>query len=71
MDLVIAAFYFGMLVPWQEYPILVGPYGSLDECQSVREFLDRREYETDICSIMTYPQEGSVYLEVGFLPNEN
>ena len=70
MDLRIVAFYFSMLVNWQEHPLLVGPYENLDECQSVREFLDRRSYETSDCAYMTYPQE-SIYLEVGYLPYED
>lgn len=64
----IVAFYFGMLVAGQEWPVMVGPYETWEECASVREFLDRRGYETDTCSLLPYPQEESQYLEVGHLP---
>lgn len=65
----LVAFYFSILVSWQEYPVVIGPYTTWDECSLVREFLDRRQYETDSCAIMSIPQE-SIYLEVGYLPVE-
>lgn len=66
----LVAYYFSLIVSWQSYPLLVGPYSSWDDCASVREFVDRRGYETDGCSTLPLPQE-SIYLEVGYLPKEN
>ena len=65
----LVAFYFSMMVPDRAYPLLVGPYVEWDECASVREWLDRRGYETDSCLLMPFPQE-AVKLEVLELPHE-
>lgn len=67
MTVAIVAFFFGVLVSGQEHPVLVGPYETWEECASVREFLDRREYETDICAVLPLPQE-SQRLQVGDVP---
>jgi len=66
---ILVAFYFSMMVPDRAYPLLVGPYTEWDECASVREWLDRRGYETDSCLLMPFPQE-AVKLEVLELPHE-
>lgn len=68
MTFKIIAFYFSLLVNWQDNPLVIGPYETLEECMSVREFVDRRGYETDYCSQLPYPQDGSMLLEVGFIP---
>ena len=68
MIVILAAFYFGMLIDTQDWPVVVGPYEVWEECASVREYLDRRGYETDGCYLMPYPQE-SVYLSVGDIPH--
>lgn len=66
----LVAYYFSLIVSWQDYPILVGEYNTWSDCASVREFLDRRGYETGDCSLLPLPQE-SIHLEVGYLPYEN
>lgn len=65
----LVAFYFSVMVPGMEYPLLIGPYADWSECASVREWLDRRGYETDSCLLMPFPQE-SQELQVFFLPLE-
>lgn len=65
---IIVAFYFSIMVTGQEWPVVVGPYESWGDCASVREFLDRRGYETDSCSMLPFPQEKSQYLNVGGIP---
>lgn len=47
--------------------MLIGPYADWSDCASVREWLDRRGYETDSCLLMPFPQE-AVQLEVLELP---
>lgn len=67
MTLAIVAFFFSVMVSGQEYPVVVGPYETWEDCASVREFLDRRGYETDRCAVLPLPQD-SQYLHVGDLP---
>lgn len=67
--MILVAYYFGLLVYWQEWPILAGPYEEWAACASVREYLDRREYLTDSCSLLPYPQDSQV-IHVGGLPQE-
>jgi len=67
----LVAFYFMCLIPSQDHPVVVGPYRTWDDCASVREFLDRRGYETGGCSVMPFPQDDSVELNVGDLPRES
>lgn len=67
MIFMLVAFYFSVLIEAQEWPIVVGPYEEWEECASVREYLDRRGYETDGCYLMPYPQD-SIYLSVGDIP---
>ena len=67
--MILAAYYFGLLVAWQEWPILAGPYEEWVACASVREYLDRRGYLTDSCALLPYPQESQV-IQVGGLPQE-
>lgn len=62
------ALYFSVLIPEQEWPLLIGPYETWPECASVREFLDHRGYETAGCTAMPYPQEDAFLLRVGDLP---
>lgn len=61
MDLPITAFYFSLLLMMQQVetdvPILVGPYDEWEQCESVREYLDRRGYETDDCTLLPVDQE--------------
>ena len=54
----------------QNYPVMLGPYESWEECTKVREWLDGRAYETDNCETFPYPQVGSQMLVVPYLPNE-
>ena len=63
----LVAFYFSVMVPDMEYPLLIGPYTEWSDCASVREWLDRRGYETDSCLLMPFPQE-AIKLEVLELP---
>lgn len=53
----IVAFYFSLLVLWQEFPLVVGPYDNWDECNYARMYFDRRGYMTDSCGLMPYPQD--------------
>lgn len=69
MILILVAYYFGVLVAWQEWPVLAGPYEEWAACSSVREYLDRRGYLTDSCALLPYPQESQV-IQVGGLPQE-
>jgi hypothetical protein len=66
----LVAFYFSIMIPDRDYPMLIGPYTEWNECASVREWLDRRGYETDSCLLMPFPQE-SMQLEVLHLPLED
>jgi len=61
------AFYFSLLLPERGYPLLIGPYETWDECASVREWIDRLNFETDYCAQMPYPQFSQL-LHVGYLP---
>jgi hypothetical protein len=65
---ILVAFYFSVLVLEREWPVVIGPYSEWSECASVREFLDRRGYETGICELWSFPQEDSMLLQVGDLP---
>ena len=65
----LVAFFFSMLVACQEWPVLIGPYETWDGCASVREWLDRRGYETDDCSTLPLPQD-SILLDTLHLPPE-
>lgn len=67
MELPITAFYFSLLLFYQEWPVLIGPYDTWDECASVREALDRRGYETDDCTMLPVDQEAR-HLEVIDIP---
>lgn len=67
--MILVAYYFGLLVYWQEWPVLAGPYEEWAACSSVREYLDRRKYLTDSCALLPYPQESQV-IQVGGLPQE-
>lgn len=61
------AFYFSIMIMTQEWPLLIGPYSVWDDCASVREFLDRRGYETGSCELMPMGQDAK-HLEVIDLP---
>lgn len=61
------AFYFSLLLFAQDWPVLIGPYETSEECNAVREFADRRGYETDDCELMSQPQD-SKFLEVVQIP---
>jgi len=67
--MILVAYYFGLIVYWQEWPILAGPYEEWAACASVREYLDRRNYLTDSCALLPYPQESQA-IQVGGLPRE-
>lgn len=70
MIVLILAYYFSCMVPPQVYPMMIGPYTTWEECASVREWLDRRGYETAGCGLLPYPLEGAVKLGVIELPPE-
>ncbi len=70
MSLIVCAFYFSLMLSTQNYPVMVGPYDSWEECTKVREWLDWRAYETDDCETFPYPQGGSQMLIVPYLPKE-
>jgi len=65
----IAAFYFGIMVPWQAHPVLIGHYEDWETCESVREWVDHLGFETDSCDRLPYPQI-SVALNVFDVPRE-
>ena len=60
------AWYLSIMVLWQSNPLIAGPY-TVEECHAVSEWLERRGYETDGCSIMSVGQE-AIVLQVGYLP---
>ena len=64
----IVAYYFTMIIATQLHPLLVGPYFSFSDCASVREYQDRRGYETGGCGLMPFPQEDAVLLGVIVIP---
>ena len=70
MSLILCAFYFSLMLTTQDYPVMVGPYETWEECTKVREWLDWRTYETDDCETFPYPQSGSQSLVVPYLPKE-
>ena len=59
---------FGFTLLVEEHPVLAGPYPDWDTCEKVREFQERRGYETDRCQLMAMPLEGAQELHVGELP---
>jgi hypothetical protein len=63
------AYFLFIIVTWREWPVEVGPY-TLEECHSVKEFLDRRGYEVSGCEVMSVPQEDAVKLEIPHIPTE-
>jgi len=63
------AYFLLILVSWQEWPVVAGPY-TIDECFAVKEFLDRRGYEVSSCEVMPHPQPDAVMLVVPYLPTE-
>ena len=67
--MILVAYYFGLIVYWQEWPILAGPYEEWAACASVREYLDHRGYLTDSCALLSYPQDSQM-IQVGGLPRE-
>ena len=69
MAVVLVAYFFAVMVPERDYPLMVGPYETWAECASVREWLDRRGYESDGCGLIPLPQE-AVQLKPLELPKE-
>lgn len=67
MEVPLIAYYFSLLLFYQDWPVLIGPYDEWDQCASVREYLDRRGYETGECGPMPIPQVAR-YLEVLDIP---
>ena len=65
------AYFFSLLLMMQQVdqdvPIVAGPYYEWEQCESVREYLDRRGYETDDCILMA-TSEQAVKLEVVDIP---
>ena len=70
MSLIVCAFYFSLMLSSQNYPVMVGPYETWEECTKVREWLDGRAYETDDCETFPFPQGGSQMVVVPYLPKE-
>jgi hypothetical protein len=67
IEMPIMAFYFAVMVLSQGWPVMIGPYSEWAECASVREYLDRRGFETGSCELMPIGQEAK-RLEVIDLP---
>ena len=61
------AWFLCVIVSWQEWPVLLGPYEK-SECLAVKEYLDRRGYEVGSCGLMPLPQEDARYEQVPFIP---
>lgn len=58
-----------VMVPEQDWPVMVGPYKDWEECNAVREFVERRGYETGRCELIGLPlPDGSQELESLYLP---
>ena len=57
LALPLLAYFFSLLLMMQQVdqdvPIVAGPYFEYDQCESVREYLDHRGYETDACALMS------------------
>lgn len=63
----IVGFYFAVMLATQDWPLLIGPYEEWGQCASVREYLDRRGYETSTCAPMPMGQD-ALYLNVIDIP---
>ncbi len=61
------AWFLLVLVPWQEWPVMLGPY-TVEECFWTQEYLDRRGYVESSCEVMIHPQKDAVRMEVPFIP---
>lgn len=69
MDTILLAYYFSALVAGRDYPVVIGPYASWDECASVREWVDRKfQLETAGCGLLPFPQYESVLMQVFDVP---
>jgi len=68
VTLILVAYYFSLMTIQQAWPMTIGPYATWEECASVREYLDRRGYETADCMQMPYPQPDSLLLQVIDVP---
>lgn len=64
--MVLLAFYLLVMIPTQEWPVVLGSYEK-EECLSVKEYLIRRGYELSSCELMTL-QEDAHYIQVPYLP---
>lgn len=65
--MLLIAYFFAIIISIEEGPILIGPYKDYSDCASVEEFLTKRGYETETCSILPLPQD-SITLQVGYIP---
>jgi len=63
------AFYFSVMIPQQNHPLLAGPYREWEECSHTREWLAMRGYDTEGCGLLPFPQANSVYLGVMEIPD--
>lgn len=63
----ILAYFLILVLAGQDCPVLVGPFEDRSSCLDVREWVERRGYETGGCSIMSLPQD-SVMVKVGEIP---
>jgi hypothetical protein len=61
------AFYFPLMLLTQAWPLMIGPYDEWSQCASVREYLDRRGYETGACELLPTSQDAT-HLNVIDLP---
>lgn len=61
------AYFLLVVVSYQEWPVMLGPY-TLDDCLSVKEYMDRRGYEVSSCEWLSIPQEAAVSLQIPYLP---
>lgn len=53
MLVLLMAWYLSVMVPTQEWPIMIGPFATQEECWVVRELLTEQNYVTDDCSVVT------------------
>lgn len=59
MDVVelLVAWYLAVMVPTQDWPVVIGPFETQDACWVVRGLLAEQNYETDDCSMMVVVED--------------
>ena len=61
------AYFLILILVGHDCPVLVGPFEDRSGCLDVREWVERRGYETGGCSVLSLPQE-AIMVHVGELP---